>query len=75
MDLVEHLSPNIVKDEPYAFYEGYLSYCCRFAQLVLSMPPLYGVEIDLDKEVEFGIICDDGPSNDVHHRLVVYTAS
>jgi len=69
--MVEHSPPSIVKDESYAFDEVYLSHYCRFTQLVWFMPPLGGVEIDLDLEVKFRV-CDGGLSNGVHYRLVVY---
>jgi len=41
---VKPLPLSIVKDEPYTVDEGYLSYCCRFLTLMLSMPPLSGVK-------------------------------
>jgi len=40
VNLVENLPPNIVKDEPYAFDESYLSNWCSFVQMMLSIPSL-----------------------------------
>ena len=39
VDLVKHMPLRIVKDMPYAFNEGYLTYYCTFMTLMLSMPP------------------------------------
>ena len=51
MDLVEPLPPDIVKDEPNAFNEDYLSHCCRFTQSIVSLPPLSCFEIDVDMDL------------------------
>ena len=37
VDLVDNLSPKVVK-EPHAFDKGYLSDCCRFAQILVFCP-------------------------------------
>jgi len=47
---VEPLPLSIVRDKPYAIDEGYLSYCYKFMILMLSMPPLSGVERNLDMD-------------------------
>jgi len=47
VDLIKNLSPSIANDKPYIFYERYLSDCCRFAQVLLSLPPGGNVELTL----------------------------
>jgi len=49
---VDTLPLSIVKDEPHTVDGGYLGYCCRFMTLLLSMPPLGGVEHDFDMEID-----------------------
>jgi len=53
---IDSLSPSIIKDKPYAVDKDYLSDCCRFITLMMSMPPTSGEvhELDLDFELEFG---------------------
>ena len=70
-DEVEHLPPSMVKDELYAFDEGYLSDCYWFAQVLLCLPPLGDVGFNLDMSVEFGRY-DGGPSDHAHHKMIVY---
>ena len=50
---VEPLPLSIVKDKSYSFGEDYLSYCCRFTTLLLSMPPLSGIKRDMDVDLDF----------------------
>ena len=68
---VDLLLPSIVKDEPYAMDEGYLSYCYRFTTLMLSMSPLSGVEHNLDIEVEFDFF-EGGLSNGTCTKIIIY---
>ena len=68
---VEPLPPNNIKDEPYAIDEGYLSVCCRFMTLILSMPPLNGVENDFDMDVEFDFYQGE-LSNGAHPIIIVF---
>ena len=60
---VDSFSPSIVETKPYAIDEGYLSTCCRFVTLWMSMPPMSGLvnEIDADVEFDFGPYDGDGP--------------
>jgi len=53
---VDSLPSSIVEDEPYAVDEAYLSACCRFVTLWMSMPPISrGVpKLDVDVGLEFG---------------------
>ena len=66
--MVESLLPSIIEDEPYAVDEGYLSDCCRFITLLMSMPPISGgvYELDVNFELKFG------PSNGASPRMVVF---
>jgi len=66
-DEVDSFPPSIVEIEPYAIDEGYLSACCRFTSLWMSMPPMSGgvQEIDVDFEFEFGPYDGDGPKMSV----------
>jgi len=74
---VEHLPPVTVKDEPYVVHEGYVSHCCRFMTLMLFMPPLSGVERDMNMEIEFDF-CEGTPYNAPHYTsttvqvLIIY---
>ena len=53
---VDSLPPGIIEDIPYAVNEGYVSDCCRFITLLMSMPLMTeGVpKIDVDFRLEFG---------------------
>ena len=66
---VEPLPISIVKDEPDAVNENYLSYCCRFVTLMLFMPPMSGIESDMEVEFDF---CASGRSDGVHPKIVMY---
>jgi len=46
IDLIEHLSPNIVKAKPFANNKHYLYDFCRFAQVLQYLPSLNSVEIN-----------------------------
>ena len=39
---------SIVENKPYTVDEGYLSACCRFVTLLMSMPPMSGGVPELD---------------------------
>ena len=60
---VDSLPLSIIKDEPYAVDEGYLSSCCKFVTLWMSMPSMSGgvPELDVDFGLEFGPFDGDGP--------------
>jgi len=60
--------PRVTKDKPYATNEVSMSYYCRFAQMLLFLPPIDDIEYDFDLGVEFG----SGLSNGVHYKLVLY---
>jgi len=47
---VDSFPPSIVETKPYAVDERYLSACCRFVTLWMSMPPVSGGvhEMDVD---------------------------
>jgi len=53
---VDSLPPSIIRDEPYAVDEGYLSNLCKFVTLWMFMPPISGgvPEHDVDFGLEFG---------------------
>jgi len=59
---VNSFPPSIVETKPYAVDEGYLSACCRFVILWMSMPPVSERvhEIDVDVEFDFGPHDGDG---------------
>jgi len=65
------VEPNIIKDEPCAVYEGYLTDCCGFLTQILSMPPLNGVENELDMDVEFDF-CESRPSDGDRPTITVF---
>ena len=71
MGLAKVLPPSIVKDESYTFDEGYSSNYYKFAQVLLSLPPLGIVEIDIDFKLKFGC-CDGGLFNGFHPKMIVY---
>ena len=66
-DRVNSYPPNIVETEPYVVNEPYLSSCCRFIILWMSMPPVSGCvqELDLDMKFDFGPYDGDGPKMSV----------
>jgi len=68
------LPPGIINHEPYIVDKGYLSDCCRFVILMLSMPPLNGVENEFDyfdMEIEFNY-CESGLSNGASPTIIVF---
>ena len=67
---VKSLPRSIVKSEPYAIDEGYLSDLYRFVSLMISMPPMSGVECD--KDVDIGIEFKGGPTDGAHSRIVIF---
>ena len=67
---VKPLPLSIIKDEPDAVNEDYLSYCCIFVTLMLFMPPMSGIERKLDMEVEFDF-WEGGPSDRARPNIVV----
>jgi len=70
--IVKSLSPSIVKGEPYAIDEGYLSDLCRFVTLIMmSMPPMSGVECNMDVDVEMTF--KGRPSEGAHPRIILFT--
>ena len=60
---VDSSPPSIVENEPYAIDEGYVSDCCRFVTLWMSVPPMSGGvhELDLKFRIEFGLSSGGGP--------------
>ena len=68
---VDSLPRTVVENKPYAIDEGYLSACCRFVTLWMSMSPMSeGVhELDLEFEIEFGLSSGGGP------RMIVFQDS
>jgi len=60
---VDSLPPSVIGDMPYAVDEGYVSDCCRFITLMMSMPPTSGgvPNLNVDFELEFGPFNGDGP--------------
>ena len=61
MDL---MPPSIVEDEPYAVDEGYLNNYCRLVTLMMFMPPVSGVECDMNVDIE--IEFEGRPSDGAH---------
>jgi len=66
---VDSLPPSIIEDKPCAVDEGYLSGLCRFVTLMMSMPPVEGVEYDVD--VDINVEFEGGPSDDAYPRIIV----
>jgi len=64
---VDSFPPDIVEIKRYAVDDGYLSTCCRFVTLWMSMPLVTrGVhEMDADFEFDFGPHDGDGPKMSV----------
>jgi len=46
-----------------------VSHFCKFAQLMLSMCPLHGFEIDIDMKFKFGY-CDGDPFDGAHPKII-----
>jgi len=68
--MVNSLPPSIIKDDPHAVDEGYLSNLCRFVSLMMSMPPMDGIGCDVD--MEFDVVFGGGPSDGAHPRISVF---
>ena len=62
--------PNIPKVEAFASNESAMSDCCRFAQTILSWPPIEGVDIDFHLGIEQD---DSSRSNRPHTWFILYT--
>jgi len=64
---VDSMPPSIIKDRPYAVDEGYLSACCRFVTLWMSIPPISGgvLEVDANFELDIGPFDGSGPRMNV----------
>ena len=60
---------SIPEVETYASSESFMSYYCRFAQVVFSLPHMEGVDLDFDLGIEYD---DSGPSDKAHYRFVLY---
>jgi len=62
-----HLALLRLETGPYGVDQGYLSACCRFTSLWMSMPPMSeGVQkIDVNFKFEFGPCDGDGPKMSV----------
>jgi len=60
--------PSITKNKPYAINKGSTSDYCRFARVLMSLPPMDGITYDFDLGVEFG----GGPSDRVHYQIILY---
>ena len=52
--------PSIPEIEAYAYNESSISDYCSFPQVVLSLPPIEGVDLDFDFGIKYK---DSGPSN------------
>jgi len=63
------MMPSIPKFEAHASNESAMSDYCRFAQDVLSLPPMEGFDTDFDLGIEQG---DSSQSNGLHKRFVLY---
>jgi len=57
---VDSMPPNIIEDRPYAVDEGYLSSCCRFVILWMSIPPISGGVPEVDANFKLDIRPFDG---------------
>ena len=60
MEFAAPTPPSISKVETYASNESSMSDYCRFAQVVLSLPPIEGVDFDFDLGIEHD---NSSPSN------------
>ena len=60
MEFTAPMPPNKPEVEALVSNESSMSNYCRFAQIVLSMPPVEGFDADFDVGVER---VDDSPSN------------
>jgi len=60
---VDSLPLSIIEDKHYTIDEGYVSDCCRFITLMMSMPLMSGGarELDVDVELDFGPFDGNGP--------------
>ena len=52
MEFVAPMLPSIPKFEAHASNESSMSDYCRFAQVVLSLPPMQGFDVDFNLGVE-----------------------
>ena len=68
---MDPLPRSLVKDEPCAIDEDYLSAYYTSMILMLSMPPLGRVEDDIDTEIKINC-CNAGPFNGACPGIIVY---
>ena len=61
--------PSILEVEAYASNESSTSDYCRFAQVLLSLPPMEGVDLKFDLGIEYD---NSGPSDGAIHWFVLY---
>ena len=54
------MPPSIIEDKPYAVDEGYLSACCRFVILWMSITPISGGVPEVDANFKLDIRPFDG---------------
>jgi len=64
------MPPGIAKGEPYAVDEGYLSDLHRFITLMMSMPPMSGVDCDMDVDIE--TVFESGPSDGENPTIILF---
>jgi len=69
VEFVSPVPPNKPEVEAPIFNESSMSNYCKFAQIVLSMPPVEGFDADFDVGVAR---VDDSPSDGPHERFVLY---
>jgi len=67
---VESVPPRIIKGEPYAIDEGYLSNLYKFMTLMMSMPLISGVGSDMDVYIK--IAFKGGPSDGLHPKITLF---
>ena len=70
MEYATPTSPSIPKVEAHAYNESTMSDYCRFAQVVLSLPPMQGVDTNFDLGIEQ---VNSGQSDGLRTRFVLYT--
>jgi len=66
------MPPNKTEIKAPVSSESSMSNCCRFAQTVLSMPPMEGFDVDFNVGVEW---VNDSPSDGPQKRFVLYANS
>ena len=72
VEFAARMTHSILDVETYASNESFMSDYCRFAQLVLSLPPIEVVNLDFDLGIEYD---NSGSSDGARYLFILYADS